>query len=171
MAKKNISDTFMDLWWNLDPTLRATVILFLEDSYERTHFGELWLHVPDSVSHLASAFALVDDFECVLSARGSLHTLSHHCKVAISNHPSHLVPLSYRGRNLRAFLHHLSYNTSQFNCQSWTGLCRSISVYWTAQVCTPLGQNEAILFFLCCPKGVQIFALKCINQKQLGIAI
>lgn len=95
----------------------------------------LWL------SYLASAFALVDDFECVLSARRSLHALSHHCKISISNHPSHFVPLGYRGGNLGAFLYHLSYNTC-FNCQSWTSLCRSIKVYWDAKVCTPLNTTS-----------------------------
>lgn len=45
------------------------------------------------LAHLASAFALVDDFQCVLPARGVLHAFTHHRKVAVAQHASHLVAL------------------------------------------------------------------------------
>lgn len=69
-------------------------------------------------SNLPPAFALVNDLQSVLSACGSLHTLSDHGKVPIANHSSHFVPLSYGSRNLRIILHQLSYKEKDVGCNS-----------------------------------------------------
>lgn len=45
------------------------------------------------IVYLASTFALVDDLQSVLPSCRVLHTFSDHCKVAVSQHASHLVSL------------------------------------------------------------------------------
>lgn len=58
------------------------------------------------LAYLASAFALVDDFQRVLPACGVLHAFMHHRKVAVAQHASHLVALRYVGRHSRNLIHY-----------------------------------------------------------------
>lgn len=44
-------------------------------------------------SHLSSAFAFVDDLQSVRPASRVLYTLMDHCKVPISDHSTHFVPI------------------------------------------------------------------------------
>ena len=61
------------------------------------------------VSHLSSAFSLVDNLQGVLSPRGPLHTLAHHRKVPVPYCLAYFVSLGDGGRDMGILLYKLSW--------------------------------------------------------------